>query len=79
MSLRVPEGEEKQHDAGKKKKEILAENYNCVKIHRTVHQKGGGPVLYENLKNKMKFKRRWYYIVVVTWNVHSAVVNPGLL
>lgn len=45
-----------------------------------LYTKGGGSVLlYENLKNKVKFKRRWYNIVVVTWSVYSAVVNPGLL
>lgn len=32
--------------------EILAENYNCVEIHRTVHPKGENSViLHENFKN----------------------------
>lgn len=42
-------------------------------------KRGGSVLLYENLKNTVKFGRRWYNIVVVTWSVYSAVVNPGLL
>lgn len=69
-----------------RKKTCLAEKKYWLKtiimlkfIELYTKREGNSVLLYENLINKIKFESKSYYIVVVMWNVYSAVVNPGFL
>jgi len=55
VSLRVPEGEEKQCDAEKKMRKYWLKTIIVLKFIELYTKRGGSVLLYEDLKNKMKF------------------------